>query len=472
MIQYILNVTGIWLLSLLLYDLLLRRESYHGLNRAYLWLTLLTGFVLPLYSGGAAMLPAGTPNGITDAVQAKRDLGAIAPAATASLNWENILTIVYVAGAGIALLLLLKEAWLLLRLYWQGQKTTEGGWTIIETARTEAPFSFGGFLFVADRQAYTQAQWQTILHHETQHRKLWHGADLLLLQLLQVACWFHPLVYMYRKRLVLVHEYQADEAVANAPQDYARFLLQQAGYAASPRIAHSFNQSPLKNRITMLTKTSTFASKGKLLLALPMLLLCMALFTKVGFSEDFIQDGDKITYRGNVIEMSKALHDTMYIENPATGAIEMRIVTLTPRPLTINGNKIHRSEDVTMPATYDGTTTNGLQGYLFKKIQLELNRLPDGEYSINVDGVVIDKTGKVAFFSKPMVFPPRNMNLNNVDADTKKQLEDINKKITDVLNDAPKFTPAQLDGQPVAMCITSLFELGARIKVKNNVATF
>jgi hypothetical protein len=43
MLQYLLNATAIWLISLVLFDLFLRRESYHGYNRFYLLFTTLVG---------------------------------------------------------------------------------------------------------------------------------------------------------------------------------------------------------------------------------------------------------------------------------------------------------------------------------------------------------------------------------------------------------------------------------------------
>src|SRR5689334_22992080 len=50
MIQYLLNITIIWLLSLLCFDLFLKRETWHEYNRSYLLFTLLAGIFIPLYS--------------------------------------------------------------------------------------------------------------------------------------------------------------------------------------------------------------------------------------------------------------------------------------------------------------------------------------------------------------------------------------------------------------------------------------
>ena len=49
MIQYLLNATAIWLLSLVIFDLFLRKETYHSYNRFYLIGTFLLGVFLPLW---------------------------------------------------------------------------------------------------------------------------------------------------------------------------------------------------------------------------------------------------------------------------------------------------------------------------------------------------------------------------------------------------------------------------------------
>jgi len=54
MVSYLLNVSAIWLLSLLCFDIFLKRETYHAMNRAYLLATLVLGLLIPLMTWPAA----------------------------------------------------------------------------------------------------------------------------------------------------------------------------------------------------------------------------------------------------------------------------------------------------------------------------------------------------------------------------------------------------------------------------------
>src|SRR6202008_2330242 len=89
MVQYFINTSAIWLISLVLFDMLLKRENYHGYNRFYLMFTFLLGIALPLPQ------LIGNPNA---------PLNAYIPQGTKWLQWA---TIVYLAGVLIMLSLLI-----------------------------------------------------------------------------------------------------------------------------------------------------------------------------------------------------------------------------------------------------------------------------------------------------------------------------------------------------------------------------
>ncbi|MBX2951579.1 MAG: hypothetical protein KF870_03675 [Leadbetterella sp.] len=94
-----------------------------------------------------------------------------------------------------------------------------------------------------------------ILHHEYLHGKLHHSADILLVELFQVFCWFNPVLYFYKRAIRLNHEYQVDEQVLkhfnNAPR-YQQLLLKQAVMPVRG-LSHSFNFIHLKKRIRMIS---------------------------------------------------------------------------------------------------------------------------------------------------------------------------------------------------------------------------
>jgi len=117
-----------------------------------------------------------------------------------------------------------------------------------------------------------------ILTHEKVHAKALHSIDLLLVELLVSIIWFNPLLYIYKKNIILNHEYEADAISVdiNNKYEYMNSLINnQFKTSAIQFVNPFFNQSNLKNRIIMLqqSKISTI-QKMKYVVILPALLLC------------------------------------------------------------------------------------------------------------------------------------------------------------------------------------------------------
>lgn len=269
MVQYFLNVSAIWLISLVLFDLLLKRENYHGYNRFYLMFTFLLGIALPLpqlLSNTSAPLSAYIPQG------------------TKWLQWA---TIIYLIGAMTMFSLLIIDIAKLIIFFRKGTRSKMDGWVIVETGKQHPPFSYLDILFVAGKDRYNSEEWEMILSHERYHSVLLHLIDMLLMQLAHIVLWFHPLIYVYHGRLLLVHEYQADNASSKQPEKYGKFLVEQSILKAAPAFSHSFNRSPIKNRILMLGKNAkprTGISNLKLLVIIPITIVFVAFFSKNSFS--------------------------------------------------------------------------------------------------------------------------------------------------------------------------------------------
>ena len=278
MLQYLLSVTAIWLISLVLFDIFLKKENYHNYNRFFLLFTFLLGLILPLWdwiNGGSRYMATlnqwiASVHGLT--------------------QW---LSVIYVAGASVALSLLLIDIVKLVLLYRTGNRSEQDGWTIVETGQEHPPFSYLDILFVAELALYSPEEWTMITTHEKQHSILLHLIDSLIMQLSRIILWFHPLVYIYNTRLLLVHEYQADRSSSPQPQEYGRFLVDQAMMQPAPSLSHSFNRSPIKNRIVMLSKNGTprtgAANLKQLMLVLPLTIFMLFFFTKNSYSESKVK---------------------------------------------------------------------------------------------------------------------------------------------------------------------------------------
>ncbi len=397
MLQYLLNATAIWLISLLSYDIFLRRESYHSYNRFYLLFTFLLGALLPMLQWqGGSILPPATQRSVEQVIIVKQSIVTASVLPATQYNWQQWIAAAYAIGALVALCLCAVEIIKLISYARSGIKTTQGRWTIIETGKEHTPFSFRNTLFVCSLHQYGAAEWQMILSHESRHSSLLHLADLILMQLGRIIFWFHPLVYVYNKRLLLVHEYQADSVAAPQPQVYGRFLVEQALLQSAPSVAHSFNRSPIKNRIVMLTRRSTALAKGKMLVFVPVALVCLLCFSKNVFSQGFKKDGNHVSWNGNTFEIATEPNDTVTMIDPVTGKELTKIIAHEPRPTSMNGKPIANEPD--RPAQFTGSDKD-LRDYILKNMRNELGNLEDGNYVLDIDDVLVDEQGKIVYFN-------------------------------------------------------------------------
>ncbi|MBW7912976.1 MAG: M56 family metallopeptidase [Taibaiella sp.] len=470
MLQYIINSTAIWLSGFIVYDLFFRREAYHSYNRFYLICIILSGAILPLWQWDydSVIYTSDFSQPIIEQTVIAR--GTIVNKTTANfvLGWEQWLQIIYMAGVAISGLILFRDLLIILKMYRRGNKSKDGTWTIIETGAMMSPFSAFRMVFISSKGDYTREELAMVLAHEEQHGHLLHFIDVLLLRLFQILFWYNPMIYLLEKRLLLVHEYQADKAVENNPSVYGRFLVEQSVLNAAPVLAHSFIRSPLKKRILMLTRKTTTLARGKQILIAPFLVIALLLFTQHVISGELPDGkGDKYSYKGNIITYSKeGTTDTIEVRESVTKEPGIVLTRRPPRPILINREKVYTEEEIkslntdNQSAWVPGVTYATLREYLLTNLDKEIRKLHDGEYVINVNDIIVDKKGKIAFFRfggiREMVMgedgrksgQPVDSNLN----------EKFAKKVAILLNNAPSHRAAWVGRDNVYCLITSIGE--------------
>jgi TonB family protein len=255
MLTYLFQVSLCWALFALLYSLLLRKETFFRANRFYLLGTLAAGLILPLANQFFSVLQSAS-SGIYVVLPTLQV--SLQAAEQSAAQWAGIeyLWWLYVAGLGLAAFRLF---WGLLKLGWliyqsPGEKLPDGC-LLVRTAKAELPFSFFHWIFVPTGFEARDA-FQNMLAHERAHAHGRHSMDVLILELACIVFWFHPLAHWYRRSVRTVHEYLADaDAVKETDRrQYGLLLLQQAQPALALPFANHFFQSPLKQRLLMLTK--------------------------------------------------------------------------------------------------------------------------------------------------------------------------------------------------------------------------
>lgn len=494
MLQALINTTIIWLGSLLVYELLLKQTTFHRLNRWYMLLTFVAGIVLPLLPWQApveinTLLPdvaraaAGPAN--TGSSAGTDALTHQAPGGT-GLHW---LSIVYLAGAGITLIILLCDLWRIHRLFRRARVLRDGRWIIAETGASHSPFSFLNIIFISDRSAYSGPQWRMLASHEKQHFRNGHLVDLLLLHTAMVLLWFHPLVYVYRARLRLIHEYEVDSMQDSDTISYGRFLLEQA--ACRPlAMTHALNFSPLKNRITMMTKNaSTRGAQARFLLLIPLMSFafwcCAKNQEKVAID---IRDRTAMRQDAQIGFPQKRPADTIIMIDPVTGKEEQMVMAIEPRPEKLNGVPIVNRTDLNKaPQCKNPGPDFGIR-YLIDRsgISPVLGKMPDGRYHFAIWDLIVDAKGRVAYFSITLpenhsaLSPgPGGTNIAKSNGLSDADKADIQKKIAQALiGDEVLFTTAtNSQGEAVPYFLGSeekerAFQLSTEVVVKDHRITF
>lgn len=461
MSQYIFNCTAIWLISLLCYDVLLRRQPWHKRNRAYLLTTLLTGLVLPLVNilpaeATYTMLerPAMTLAATRRALAPKEAMGA---GESVGIPW---LAVLYLSGVLVSMAIFVAEVIKLMRYHRNGRKHKMSDITIIETGRPHAPFSFMRAIYVSDIQRYTAAEWQMIHDHEQQHIRSLHIADLLLLHVLRILFWFHPLVYIYHRRLLMVHEYQADVVAAKDAKVYGGFLVEQAVLHAVPSITHSFHRSPIKDRLRMLTSTSRKASRYRMLLVLPLIPLFITCFAKNGKIRKMANNGGiEFTYPGAAIELTKAKIDTEIVIDPVTGAEVMRNRQVDPTPKTVNGMQVQYSEYHSEGAVNDliDKSSEKLDNYLIAELRPLLEKLEDGQYFFGPANAIVGTDGYLVYYQLPCLSSPGMGQHSDPEVAT-----EIDKRTVKIMEGAPRLRPLKVSGNTYPYSLNGMLSVNIR----------
>jgi hypothetical protein len=158
---------------------------------------------------------------------------------------------------------------------------------LVLTPALPVSHSFFNYIFL-DKEAYERGTIEEeILNHELAHVRQKHSIDILVIEALLVLAWFNPFLYLYRKAIRLNHEFLADESVLKTfsnVQSYQLLLLDKAAYGSHLSLTSRFNYLTTKQRLIMMTKTTSdkVAALKKIAL-LPLLIVSVLFFaTKMG----------------------------------------------------------------------------------------------------------------------------------------------------------------------------------------------
>lgn len=146
---------------------------------------------------------------------------------------------------------------------------------ILHAAWIQTPFSFGRTIFLP--MGRTPDEERLFILHEQAHIACRHYIDVWTIELLTRLMWFNPVLWMVRKTLRDLHEFEADRLVLEQGTDayaYQCLLVSEASEDCT-LIANGFNNSFIRRRIKEMKRTERIGISrfGKLLTTLWVIML-------------------------------------------------------------------------------------------------------------------------------------------------------------------------------------------------------
>ncbi|WP_396147777.1 M56 family metallopeptidase [Flavobacterium sp.] len=283
-VTYLLKSSGLLATFFLAYHFLLRKETFFTSNRWFLLSGLATSILLPLFfikkivyvESPKITLPISPENNDLPII-----IDKATPITTESIDWLQILFIVYGIVAAILIIKVIIDLFSLAKLLRKQTIQKQEDLSYVNINQDIAPFSFFNYI-VFNSSLYSQEELESILLHEKIHSQEKHSIDVLVAKLFTIVFWFNPLIWFYQKAIIQNLEYIADSKAIQNIEDkkcYQMALLKVVSHQNCLPITNHFYQSLIKKRIVMLNKNqSNKKSIWKYTLILPVIIAFVFLF--------------------------------------------------------------------------------------------------------------------------------------------------------------------------------------------------
>lgn len=257
-----------------IYDGFLRKETHHLAKRLYLLFSFLFVLIFPFVNWQQTVAP-----NIAPAIELPAlTFGATNTESGSSIGLSTWLLLVFSVGTVVVFLRNVTSVIRLLRLTQTAQLVDFFNEPVFYT-ESASSFSFFNYVFISKELSREEADW--VYAHEKAHQQALHSYDVLFLALLECVFWINPVFWILKKRLVEVHEHQADLAIVQSKSlvAYQELLVAKALNVSAHQLAHHFiRQSLLKNRIMMMNRNP---SSNRTLTKFASLFLVASLFIGV-----------------------------------------------------------------------------------------------------------------------------------------------------------------------------------------------
>ena len=243
--------------------LLIKQNTTYQLLRGFLLLSLLMSLVMPFVpamlqqsvQGLSIQLPLVLVGDISQ-VETKNIAGVI--------EWSHIFTLSNLVML-VSCIVFIRLVYNLIKLMMIINRATikeRDGHRLVYSTEVKNPCSLFNYILLPDPLTLTDQELDVIIKHENFHIKFLHSFERVFFEVTNIILWWHPVHYLFRKELALLHEYEVDQAMLNHVQatDYKEILLQLIINPPGLRMTNPFS-SNIKKRIIMLNTRKKKSSK-------------------------------------------------------------------------------------------------------------------------------------------------------------------------------------------------------------------
>lgn len=412
----------------LFFRLLMSKETFHLFNRVALISLLVLSSVLPaiqllLFQPGETAVRLS----LDDLLLMNQSATIADGPMSAGIPWQSILLLVYILGGVV---FLLRQCWVLIQMLLLFRKGTcvseDKGIKLLVYDYEISPFSWMNHIVMSRKD--WQENGKAIIAHETAHIQKHHSLDILVVDFCIILQWFNPVVWLLKRELQNIHEYEADEEVINQginAREYQLLLIKKAVGSRRFSIANSFNHTSLKKRITMMCKRKSNPwARLKYIYVLPLAALAVSAFASPEISNELSEiSKSKVS---DLAEIVKVFADKNDVSNESLG----------------NDGQMTAPQDtlvfevVEVPPRFPGGDVK-LMEYLSRTVRYPVEAQKKHVQGRVILHFIIEKDGSVSNVRVARSVDP------SLDAEAIR-----------VVNSMPKWEPARQKGQPVRVRYT------------------
>ncbi|MCQ0110295.1 M56 family metallopeptidase [Zhouia amylolytica] len=280
MLFYFIKSGACLAILLVFYKFFLEKEGIHTFKRYYLLTAVIISFVIPLitFTQYIEVSEGATPV-FTGAMSFDEDASSLSTVS----YWPAVLWSIYGIGVLFFYLRFLVRVKGIINRIKQNPVKQYAIYTNVLHNDKLAPHTFLKYIFLNGDDYHQNNIPDEVLLHEKAHARQQHSLDIIFLEVLQIICWFNPLIYWAKRHIKLNHEFLADREVLNHgvhSSTYQELLLAFSSGAKHTGLSSAINYSSIKKRFTVMKKQTSNFTWLKSALLLPLLAILIYSFSE------------------------------------------------------------------------------------------------------------------------------------------------------------------------------------------------